>query len=198
MDYHRRSIRLDGYDYSKSGMYFVTIDVQGKLKLFWDEKKRNERGLMIGDIITEIPERYPGVGIDEFIIMPDHVHMIIKIVGADPRICPISINNSNGVGADPRICPKDLIDPRQGRTPTIGGQAGSARTFGQINTLAGVIQRFKMLTTKRYIDGVNNYGWPRFLGRLWQRDYFERIIRNEFELNRIRKYIRENPLKIMI
>jgi len=188
MDYHRRSIRLKGYDYQKPGLYFVTIDVQDKLKLFWDGERINKIGLMIEGIIREMPEIYCGIGIDIFVIMPDHVHFIIEInnnfVGADPRICPKLVKSGGGVGANPCICPE--FDIRKGRTQ------GSARTFGKMNSLAGVIQRFKMLTTKRYVDGVNVNGWPRFRGKLWQRNYYERIIRDEMELNRIRKYIREN------
>ena len=60
-------------------------------------------------------------------------------------------------------------------------------------SLAEVVQRFKMLTTKKYIEGVRNQNWPKFNNRLWQRNYFERIIRNQKEYLAVRKYIRENP-----
>ena len=60
-------------------------------------------------------------------------------------------------------------------------------------SLSDVIKRFKSLTTKRYIDGVNNNGWHPFPGKLWQRSFHDRIIRNETELNHIRKYICNNP-----
>ncbi|OGW39762.1 MAG: hypothetical protein A2Y97_03670 [Nitrospirae bacterium RBG_13_39_12] len=53
---------------------------------------------------------------------------------------------------------------------------------------------FKTMTTNDYIACVKNYGWPRFNGKLWQRNYYERIIRNETELNKIREYIIYNPL----
>ena len=49
------------------------------------------------------------------------------------------------------------------------------------------------MTTKRYIDGVRHHGWPAFAGRLWQRNYYEHVIRSEQSLNRIREYIAENP-----
>ena len=197
----RQSIRLKGYDYSKKGLYFVTVDVQDKLRLFWDDidengrtqgsARTNEIGLMIEKYILKIPKFYSGIGIDEYVVMPDHVHMIINIVGADPRICPMDTENpnivcpngrtqgsartknANIVGADPRICP--------------------ARTFGKAITLGEVVQRFKMITTKCYIENVINNNWPRFHDRLWQRNYFERIIRDELELIRIKKYIKNNP-----
>ena len=61
-------------------------------------------------------------------------------------------------------------------------------------TLADVVHRFKTMTTKRYVDGVNQAGWPGFRGRLWQRNYYEHIIRDDESLARIREYIADNPL----
>ena len=208
------------------------------MKLFWDEKKVNEIGRMIEKIICEIPIFYKGVSVDEYVIMPDHIHFIliienvgadprirpilinpIECVGADPRIRPISINPIECVGADPRIRPI-LINPIEcvgadprirpisinpiecvGADPRIrpkkGQTQGSARTFSQKLSLSEVVQRFKALTTRRYIDGVRNNNWPKFHGRLWQRGYFERIVRDEFELARVRKYIENNPKRYL-
>ena len=61
-------------------------------------------------------------------------------------------------------------------------------------SLSTVIQWFKTLTTNNYIVGVRENGWPRFPGRLWQRNYYEHIIRNESSLNKLRQYIEDNPL----
>jgi len=62
-------------------------------------------------------------------------------------------------------------------------------------SLGDVVQRFKTLTTRRYIEGVKRHGWPSFPGRLWQRNYYEHIIRNDQSLARIRQYIIENPTR---
>ena len=62
-------------------------------------------------------------------------------------------------------------------------------------SLPDVMKRFKNLTTKRYIDGVKQKGWPPFHKRVWQRNYYEHIIRNEESLHQIRHYIVNNPLK---
>ena len=62
-------------------------------------------------------------------------------------------------------------------------------------SLSQVVQRFKSLTTTRYREAVVSSGWPPYHGSLWQRNYYEHVVRNEFELNRIRQYIRENPLR---
>ena len=60
-------------------------------------------------------------------------------------------------------------------------------------SLPDVVHRFKTLTTKLYSDGVKQCGWPPYPGRLWQRNYYEHIIRDERSLDRIRQYITENP-----
>ena len=91
--------------------------------------------------------------------MPNHIHGII-IVGAGLRACPDDYQ------------PGDKNGQPQGAAPTL--------------SLSDVVHRFKTLTTKRYTDGVKQHGWPPFSGRLWQRNYFEYIVRNEDELNRIR------------
>ena len=62
-------------------------------------------------------------------------------------------------------------------------------------SLSDVVHRFKSLTSTRYRKVVKNYGWPLFQGQLWQRNYYEHIIRNDIELNYIREYIQTNPLK---
>ena len=59
--------------------------------------------------------------------------------------------------------------------------------------MGDMVHRFKTMTTKRYADGVKQSGWPSFPGKLWQRNYWEHIIRDEMELNRIREYIHINP-----
>jgi len=61
--------------------------------------------------------------------------------------------------------------------------------------LVDIVHRFKTLTTKRYVDGVKQFDWNRFESRLWQRNYFEHVIRNENSLNRIRQYILDNPAR---
>ena len=141
----------------------------------------NDAGHMIKTIWDEIPKYYSGIKIDVSQIMPNHFHGIIQIVGTDPRICPL--------GQSQGIAPTEGISATEGISPT--PTEGIARSLG----LPDVVQRFKALTTRRYIYGVNQNNWPRFDGKLWQRNYWEHIIRNELELNRIRKYIIENPKK---
>jgi putative transposase len=169
---HRRSIRLKGYDYSQPGAYFVTIVTHERKCLFGKiedgEVRLNDVGRMVEEAWIEVPNHYPGVECDTFLIMPNHIHAVIVLVGAGPSARP----EPNG-------------QPR-GVAPTRNALALS---------LADVVHRFKTLTTKRYTDGVKQLGWNAFSGRLWQRNYFEHVIRNDESLHRVRQYIFENPAR---
>jgi len=170
--YHRHTIRLQGYDYSSEGAYFVTICTQNHECLFGEILNNkmilNAAGQMITTILQQIPDHYPGNDIDEFVVMPNHIHSII-IVGAGPRVCP----NKN-VCPGPRACP--------GESGNHGGLP-----------LPDIVSRIKTMTTKKYSDGVIKSGWQPFNGKLWQRNYYEHIIRNENELFQIREYVENNP-----
>jgi len=167
---NRRSIRLRGYDYSRAGAYFVSICTKDRKCLFGDienqEMALNNAGRMVDKWYLELENKFQDIRCDEYIIMPNHFHAIIQNIGP--------------VGADLCVCPDDH---RHGRTS--GEHTGSP--------LHRVIQWFKTMTTNEYIRGVKQYGWAPFPGRLWQRNYYEHIVRNENEMSRMRKYIRNNP-----
>ena len=107
---------------------------------------------------------------DEVVIMPNHIHGIIikEHVGAGPCACPKQINDKDGA--------------------TTGSRPYNF-------SLSNVIERFKSLTTFRYIEEIDNSNWQPFNGKLWQRNYYDHIIRNNPELNTYRKYIQDNPSK---
>ncbi|MCP9465641.1 MAG: hypothetical protein NNA25_12715 [Nitrospira sp.] len=166
--HHRRSICLKGYDYSQPGAYFITIVTQDRACLFGEvvdgEMRVNDAGRMIQSVWDEMSAFYSGIDADEFVVMPNHIHGIIVLVGATP-------------------C---------GR-PESGQAQGQARGPAPTLSVPAAVHRFKTLTTKRYTDGIKQSGWPPFRGRLWQRNYYEHIIRNDESLNRIREYITNNP-----
>jgi putative transposase len=178
--HHRQSIRLKGYDYGQEGAYFVTICVQDRKCLFGDimngEMRLNNVGNMIRENLEELSKRFKSIFIDEYIIMPDHLHGILIIqenIGASLVDAPVD----------------DQIDTRLNNK-----RAGTRPAPTKIG-LADVIGSFKSITTHKYINGVYNSNWPPFNKRLWQRNYYEHIIRNEDEYYRIKKYIIENPSK---
>ena len=172
--HHRRSIRLRGYDYSQAGAYFVTICTQDRTCLFGEpldgEMRLNEAGKMIERWSIKLENKFPDIQCDTFVCMPNHVHFIVVTVGEDLRVCHGNIHPSN-------IYPDGIKK---------GEHTGSP--------LQRLVQWFKTMTTNEYIRGVKNQQWPPFNKKLWQRNYWEHIIRDEESLNRIRQYIIDNPL----
>ena len=182
---NRHSIRLKGCDYSKSGCYFVTVDVQNKFRLFWGKNGINEIGIMIERCWLELKSRFE-IELDEYVVMPDHFHGIVVIPGDRATIKVARTLNPKNVGAG--FMPAQLNSARTLNPKNVG--AGFMPAQSKLGEIVGA---FKSISMGEYIDGVKNNGWPRFYKRLWQRDFYERIIRNELELNRIRGYIRNNP-----
>jgi len=170
MDYEsqRRSIRLKGYDYTSTGAYFVTVCAHAREPLFEDPALKE----ILKRTWYSQQERFPKVSLDAFVVMPNHVHLIVWLnaVGA-----PLA--GAHGVGAF-------LAATRNGKQ-TIRAGTSPAPTLGQ------VVGAFKsIVATKRL--GRNA---PYRSGRVWQRNYYERVIRDEEELNRAREYILLNPFK---
>ena len=171
--YGRRSIRLRGYDYTQVGAYFVTIALRGRLGLFGEvvdgAVHLNDAGKMAHEVWQGMPQRFPFVEVDAFVVMPDHMHGIVVIQSEGTR-API----------------KDA--PTPGRADT--DVTPVARALGD------VVGAYKSLTTAAYIRGVHDSQWPPFYGRLWQRNFYERVIRDGYEMNELRGYIRDNPLRL--
>jgi REP element-mobilizing transposase RayT len=165
----RRSIRLSEYDYTTPGAYFVTICTHGNACLFGKvavgEILLNEAGKMVKNVWDALPDHYPSIEIDAFVVMPNHMHGIIII-------------SDNNVGPAPR-----------GRLKGSGQAQGPAPTL----SLPDVVHRFKTLTTKLYTDGVKQSNWIPFDKHLWQRGYYERVVRQSEDMNSIREYILLNP-----
>lgn len=177
--HHRKSIRLKGYDYSQAGLYFITICCQNKVHLFGNVINKqmilNDAGKMIEKWFNELQNKFPDVKCHEMVVMPNHIHFIIENIGS--------------VGADLRVCPNDSnISKTEKRVSEILGEhAGSP--------LHRVLQWFKTMSTNEYIRGVKNNNWIPFDGKLWQRNYWEHIIRNDQSYQKISDYIINNPSK---
>jgi REP element-mobilizing transposase RayT len=205
----RRSIRLQGYDYSQAGLYFITICVQNRKMLFGkienDEMILNDAGKMIQTEWGKLPERFPNIQLHEFVVMPNHFHGIIEIVGValapvvtdvgDPdAVVKHVVNEPGGVdgagvrdnagmqGATTRVAPTENMDETNCDMMT-------NKTVGEM------MAAFKSITTVEYINGVKNLGWLPFNGKLWQRNFYENIIRNELAYINIADYIMSNPAR---
>ena len=177
----RRSLRLQGYDYSRPGAYFITICTKNGECLFGeivaDKMVMNDAGKMVQRIWNDLTLRFMNVELDELIIMPNHIHGIIILHGrGEPCVRPDATHTIV------------LVDHKPGDHKD--------RPYGTLpDTVGRIIQAFKSETTHAYIHGIKNNGWPRFSGKLWQPNYYDHIIRNEKQFNKIRDYIINNPKK---
>ncbi len=172
--HHRRSIRLQGYDYSQPGIYFITLCTQNRECLFGEilngEMRLNEFGKIAHQCWLEMPHHFPHVQLDEFVIMPDHIHGIIVL------------NNIVGVGVQ-------NIESRQ-QQQNIESRPRQQNAYQHIipGSIGSIIRGFKIGVTKKFRQNTDIYV-------VWQRNYYEHMIRNEIELNRIRQYIIDNSKK---
>lgn len=184
--HHRRSIRWKGYDYAQAGLYFVTICVQHREcllgKINNGELTLNDAGQMVEKWYRELENKFPDIQCREMVVMPNHFHGIIENVGANLRVRP---HDEHGQFPENGHLPG--ITPTTGDREILGEHTGSP--------LHRVVQWFKTMTTNEYIRGVKTKNWQPFDGKLWQRNYWEHIIRNETSYNTISKYIINNPWK---
>jgi REP element-mobilizing transposase RayT len=193
--HHRKSMRLRGYDYSSAGAYFITMCTQNRACLFGniadDVMVLNPAGQMIAAWWVALAQKFSGIQTDDFVVMPNHFHGIVTIhaVGADLRVCPEpdirhAADHEFPHGGD---LGKHMGSPLRG-----GDNGGGVGTTADVG-LSRAMQWFKTMTTNHYIRGVKEDGWPPFEKRVWQRNYYDHIIRHEEALMRIQTYIRNNP-----
>jgi REP element-mobilizing transposase RayT len=170
--HHRRSIRLKGYDYSQNGAYFITLCTQDRLPIFGKiidgEMQLSQFGIIVRDEWLKTSEMRKKIEMDEFIVMPNHFHGIIVI------------DDLLGTGT-------------LQRAPT---RAPTHEQFGKptSNTIPTIIRGYKAAVTKQINTIQINAGVYNKPERIWQKNYYEHVIRNEVSLNKIREYIMSNPL----
>ena len=171
----RKQLRIKGHDYSGYGPYFVTICTKEKNCVFGEvdgsEMKLNPMGKMVEKWWNELTNKFPDIELDQFVVMPNHFHGIIAI-------------NAHNVGADVGA---DLCVRPHTNTNMEGARIGAP--------LPRIIQWFKTMTTNEYLRTAKQPENRKIPGRLWQRNYYEHIIRNDEELLRVQEYILFNPCK---
>jgi len=171
--HHRRSIRLQHYDYALAGAYFVTICAQNRACLFGaiseGQMQANDHGKIVHECWEDLPNHYENVILDEFVAMPNHVHGII-----------ILTNNTVGAGFKPALTGEPA--------PTIDNHDIQSRNSSRHHGLPEIIRAFKTFSSRRINQARSTPGIP-----VWQRNYYEHVIRNEDDLNKIREYIITNP-----
>ncbi|HBE41561.1 MAG TPA: hypothetical protein DDW27_10235 [Bacteroidales bacterium] len=186
--HHRRSIRLKGYDYSKAGLYFITICIRDRKCLFGEivvgvqnpgsihqhpRMVLNDAGKIADNCWLEIPKHFPNVVLHEYIIMPNHVHGIIELI--KPGLQCESVGNVGVQNFEPLH-----QSPKNEYQKIIPHSIGS------------IVRGFKIGVTKWFRH--NTVGIQNFETRsLWQHNYYEHIIRDEKSYHRITEYIINNP-----
>lgn len=178
---HRRSIRFPNYNYSQTGMYFITICTHNKICRFGTVEQQimqlnpmGERGSMQWQAL---PQRFTHIEMDAFVVMPNHVHGIINITAnpdSTPKGRPL---HQNGRPQGSPLPGAHITDAHFAAAPTVGDMVGA----------------YKSLCVHDCLQWINVNEPCLRLGKLWQRNYWEHVIHNEQELNNIRQYITDNP-----
>jgi putative transposase len=204
MKNNRQSIRLRNFDYTSSGAYFVTICSDQREDLFGSIGKNVMYLSGLGEVILEtwnaIPAHFSSCEIDEFVVMPNHIHGILWLnVSAQSSPFPVGAQHAAPLHVDAQF-----ITAQRDTTPThVDAQFDANHRTSKTpitpqyqyipeprlvtaNSLGAIIRSFKAAVTKQ--ARANN---PET--KVWQRNYHEHIIRNDSDLERIRTYIHTNP-----
>jgi REP element-mobilizing transposase RayT len=208
--HHRRSIRLKGYDYSQAGAYFITICTWQRECLFGEiingEMQLSPWGEIVNLHWQNLPKYHRHLELDEFAIMPNHLHGIIVLINHN------SVQNSVGAGLADIPGEKQLTSQQNPPFPISQSQnsvgagladiPGEKQLTSQQNppfptfqsqtkpkNLPEILRGFKTFSARRINQMRRTSGVP-----VWQRNYYEHIIRNEESLQYIRQYTINNPL----
>ncbi len=173
------STRLRNWDYAGEGMYFVTICTKNRQGYFGNIEKDKMQLSPMGEIVQkcwmEIPVHFPFVTLDEFIVMPNHIHGIIII-------------NKNAIVETPHWGVSTSVSTTQPNSHHIENKIGGFNPNWKPNSLGSIINQFKSICTKQ----IRKLYKPNFA---WQPRFYDHVIRKENSCAHIRQYILENPLK---
>jgi len=148
----RKTLRIPEFDYSHPGSYFITIVTHNRISLFGNILNGLVQLSPPGEMITvwwkKLAEKFIGVTLGEYIVMPNHFHGIVELNQPENKI-----------------------------------------------PLSKILQWFKTMTTNEYLRGVNTLGWQFIDHKLWQRSYYEHVIRSDEDYENVYLYIQNNPAK---
>jgi putative transposase len=177
--HHRRSIRLKDYDYIQPGAYFVTIVAWHRQAIFGPvqagEMVLNHYGQIVLDAWQGLPGHYPNVMLQYFCVMPNHVHGIIQLIEIDP---------CRGGSVTKVTSEADQVMNKFSQEP-IGGKT---RPYDLPHGLPEIVRAFKSFSARQINYLRQTPGTP-----VWQRNYYERVVRNDDELRQMAEYILNNP-----
>ena len=184
--HHRRSIRLKGYDYAQAGMYFITICCGDRVCRFGhiehDEMVLNENGKIAHDQWIALTERFQNCELDAFQIMPNHMHGIIVLKTAV---------TTRPVGATLAVAPTNVaVAPTNVAVAPTNVAVAPTNVAVARTTISDIIGAYKSLVANECLKIFKSKN--EIMGALWQRDYYEHIIRDDGAYQRITHYIENN------
>ena len=195
---YRKPLRLPGYDYTLEGAYFVTLCVLGKECLLGEVDNLHVRLSTAGEIVRDtwfgLPAHYPRLILDVFVIMPNHVHAIIVLTndaGTEPNRDFPGISDSDSVGEGLKPSPTQFIATNTKPSPTqpIATHTKPSPTQpASIHGLPEIVRALRTFSARKINDLRDTPGTA-----IWQRSFYEHIIRNDTNLTRVREYILNNP-----
>ena len=198
----RRSIRLKDFNYSQSGLYFITICTASKHSLFCTNSENSVNLSHIGKIARDfwlkIPDHFQNAKLDEFVVMPNHIHGIIALTDNEENraenIQPLQLHEQNvGVQYIEPSSPHNKIQHIEPSSPQNWFQhiepSLSRNRFQHMipKSIGSIVRSYKAAVTRQCRK-------DKICEIVWQRNFYERIIRNEKELGNLREYIANNPL----
>jgi len=182
IDRQRKLNRWKDYDYSQDGGYFIIICIKDKMCLLGEVENHkmifNQYGEIIKEIWNNIPYHYENIILDEYVIMPNHIHGIIIIIENNPvgtEHRSVQISGQSIVGTEHRSVPHCSV-PNE----------ANPRNYGLVSK---IVKSFKETCVKTIRSRFDDFTFA------FQRSFYDHIIHNEKSLNAIRQYIVENPLK---
>jgi putative transposase len=192
--YHRRSIRLKGYDYRQESVYCVTICTHGRECMLGMVRESDEMVLSAYGAIVEacwanIPTHFPQVELDAFVVMPNHVHAIVVITENIAEKSQKKMDNGQTAENAEKPQNNEKSDNAVG-AQYIAPLQPPSNTFARIDkgSLGLIVRTYKAAVTREINRLRNTPSSP-----VWQRNYYEQIIHNERMLNNFRTYIDSNP-----
>jgi len=175
----RRSIRLKGYDYSQAGLYFITICCEDRICRFGKIENGkmilNDYGTIACNEWEKLPDRFVNFKLDVFQIMPNHMHGIIALKPEGATLAVAKNDDNNQYDGN----------VQHGNTNIAGASP--------VPAVPDIVGAYKSLVANRCLKIYKSHNET--MGKLWQRNYYERIIRNHQSYENISKYILNNPAK---
>ena len=200
----RRSIRLKGYDYSQAGLYFITICCHGRVcrfgHIYNNKMILNENGIIAYNEWVKLAERFPNFELDVFQIMPNHFHGIIilndAIAGAGFTPAPAPAGTPAPTAPAPAGTPAPAAPAPAGTpapAPAAPAPMAAPTATATAPTISDIVGAYKSLVSNGCLKIYKSKNET--MGKLWQRNYYEHIIRNEQAYKNISNYIINNPAK---